>query len=191
MAMLVSSLISGYISDKVNLRWPFFAGIPLSFFGLYLSSLMTLDTDIVHIIKSGMMVGFGVGFIIVPISISVFSTVKAKDMANASILNSYLSVLSGGVSMAIAVAVLMSRVDVNTAYFTGAIRHDNPVLGDATSYLGAETALPLIFAQVQRQAVMLSFNDVLCLMSIFTLTLLLYLPFMKRAKSEYELTGAM
>ncbi|HSW36607.1 MAG TPA: DHA2 family efflux MFS transporter permease subunit [Candidatus Limnocylindrales bacterium] len=188
-AMVIASMIAGALMDKANPRWPFLIGIPISFYGLYLASQLTLYAGMTNILNIGIIIGVGVGFLSVPVSVCIFTTIKDKDMANASVLNSYLLVMGSSASVAMVIALLMKRMDVNAAYFANVVRCGNPAVQDALFNVGTELAMPVLYEQVMGQAAMFSFNEVLYAMSLVMLLLVIYVPFMKKAKADGKIIG--
>ncbi|HSW39758.1 MAG TPA: hypothetical protein VLL97_09730, partial [Acidobacteriota bacterium] len=180
-SMLLASLVAGYLNDKAHPRWPVLLGLPICVYGIYLASRLTLHHDLPGILRMGVILGVGAAFIMVPLSVAVFATISHRDMGAATVLNSYLSVVSGGISLALVTALLMHRIDVNAAHLSRAVMPDNPAVTAVMRLAGADLAQPMLYEQVMRQSAMFAFNDVLYLMSFILPLLLIYLPFMKKA----------
>jgi len=179
--MLLFSLIAGYMTDKVHPRWSVILGLPIAFYGLLLSSRLTLHNDLHSIMQIGAILGAGAAFIFVPISVTVFATISKIKLTAASVLNSYLGVMSQGIAMALAVTLLMRRMDVNAVRLAESVQIDNPAVVQLTHKVGHDSGLAMIYENIMLQATMVSFNDVFYVLAITLFLLLLYLPFMKRA----------
>jgi len=183
-AMFFCSVLAGVLTDKINPRWPVVFGLPICIYGLLLASRLTLYSDLRGILIAGIVMGAGVAFVMVPVSVTVFASIQRQDMAAASVLNSYLSVISGAVSISLVMVLLMRRIEIHTASLAVALRHGNLAVETAAFYLGEESLLAALQLMLSRQAVMFSFNDVLYSLTFLLLFLLLYLPFMKKARQD-------
>jgi len=185
-AMFFCSVLAGVLTDKIHPRWPVVFGLPMCIYSLHLASRLTLYSDLRGILIAGVVMGAGIAFVMVPVSVTVFASIQQKDMAAASVLNSYLSVISGAVSISLVMVLLMRRIEIQTASLGVVLRHGNPVVETAAFYLGEETLLVTLQLMLSRQAAMFSFNDVLYFLTFLPLVILLYLPFMKKAQQEDE-----
>jgi ABC-type Fe3+-siderophore transport system permease subunit len=130
--------------------------------------------------------GAGVAFVATPISVTVFASISRKDMGTASVLNSYLSVISMSVSLALVTTLLMHRIDVNSFYLASAITSGNPAFEQAVHATSPDIALAAAYGQMMRQAAMFAFNDVWYLMAFVLILLIICLPFMKRPQASLE-----
>jgi len=130
--------------------------------------------------------GAGIAFVLMPLSMTVFAFISRKDMGAASVLNSYLSVIGGSISIFLVTNLLMQRMDVNFVYLASAINSDNPAISQVVRSNGIDVAMHATYAQVMRQSAMFAFNDVWYLMAYISILLVLYLPFMKRAGTELK-----
>jgi len=179
--MLLFSVIAGYMTDKVHPRWSVILGLPLAFYGLLLSSRLTLHNDLHSILHLGAILAAGASFIFVPISVTIFTTISKAKLKAASVLNSYLGVMGQAISMALAMALLMRRMDVNAVRFAESVQIDNPAVVQLAHKIGQDLGLALVHQNIMLHAAMISFNDVLYILAITLIILVLYLPFMKKS----------
>ncbi|HSV77310.1 MAG TPA: DHA2 family efflux MFS transporter permease subunit [Bacteroidales bacterium] len=179
-SMLIFSIIAGILTDKINPRWLVIAGLPVTVYSLSLATGLGLYSDMNSIMFVGIVLGAGLALVSTPISITVFSTVKSKDMAAATVMNSYLFVVSAGVSLALVTIFLMHRIDVNTINLSGAVTVCNPAIANAM-VINPTTGLAAAYTEITRQGAMFGFIDVWYLMAFILILILLYLPYMKRA----------
>jgi DHA2 family multidrug resistance protein len=183
-SMLLSSVLVGVLTDRVHPRWPLLMGVPICAYGMYLASRLTLQANMAAILEPAVIIGLGLSFLAVPVSVCLFATIKPGDMANASVLNSYFSVISGSASLALVTSLLMHRIDVNSIRLAETIRYGNPAVQHILHAVEGGLAYPLIFGQMLRQAAMFSFNDVLYVLALAILFLALYVPFARRAATR-------
>jgi len=182
--MLFFSAIAGVMTDKIHPRWPVVLGLPICVYALLLSTRLTLESDMETILWIGAIMGAGLAFVAVPISVTVFATISRKDMRTASVLNSYLSVIGGSISLSLATILLMHRIEVNTFYLASAITQYNPAIIQASLATNADIAMQAAYGRILMQGAMFAFNDVWLFFAIVLVLLVLYLPFMRRAERE-------
>jgi len=182
-SMLLFSVLTGIIIDKINPRWTVLLGLPICVYALFVASGLNLYSDMGTIITIGIVMGAGIAFVATPISVTVFSSIKREDMASASVLNSYLFVISGSISLSLVTIFLMHRIDVNTFYLSSVVTPENPAFISALGIL-PEAAVPATAEHIMRQGAMFAFNDIWYMMAFIMILILLYVPFMKRAKEH-------
>lgn len=73
-------------------------------------------------------------------------------------------------------------MDVNFVNLASAINLNNPAVAQVVKSNGIDVAMYASYAQVMQQSAMFAFNDVWYFMAYISILLVLYLPFMKRAK---------
>jgi len=183
-AMFLFSAVAGVLTDRINPRWPVILGLPIMVYSLFLSSRLSLYSGMESILTIGVIMGVGIAFSITPIMVTVFASISREDMGEASVLNSYLSVIGSSISISLVTFFLMYRIDVNTFYLASAMNLDNPAIAQAIHTTGTDVAIQAAYAQMIRRSAMVAFNDVWYLMAYITVLLIVYLPFMKRAKLE-------
>ena len=183
-AMFLFSTVAGVMTDKINPRWPVIVGLPVVVYALFLSSRLSLYSGMESILTIGVIMGVGLAFLLMPISVTVFASISRKDMGEASVLNSYLSVMGSSISISLVTNLLMHRIDVNAFYLASAMNLDNPAITQAVQSTNIDVAMQAAYVQMTRQSAMFAFNDVWYLMAYILILMMLYLPFMKRAKLE-------
>lgn len=179
-AMFASSVIAGVLTDKINPRWLVIVGLPIAAYALLLSTGLGLTSAMNDIMTIGAVLGTGLAFIVTPVSVTVFSSIRDEDMAGATVMNSYLSVVGGSVSLALLTILLVHRMDANTMNLFSAIAPCNPAIVRALS-IQPEAALAAAYKQVARQGAMFGFVDTWHFMAFAMVSMLLYVPFMERA----------
>jgi len=182
-AMFLFSTVAGVMTDKINPRWPVIFGLPIVVFALLLSSRLSLYSGMESILSIGVIMGAGIAFVFMPISVTVFESISRKDMGAASVLNSYLSVIGGSISISLVTNLLMHRTEVNSAYLAGIVNADNAAVAQAVNLTNHHVALQAAYGHVMRQSAMFAFSDVWYLLAFVSISVIMYLPFMKRAKT--------
>jgi len=183
-SMAIFSAIAGVMTDKINPRWPVIFGLPVCLYALFMASRLSLYSDMESILTIGAVLGAGLAFVLVPISVTVFASINRKDMGAATVLNSYLMVISGSVSLALVTNFLMHRIEVNSVYLAGSIVTGNPAIAQAVWSNNVDVVMQGAYVQMMRQSAMFAFNDVWYVLTFILISFILYMPFIKRAKIE-------
>lgn len=151
------------------------------------------DIDFWGIAAPGFLRGMGSGFIFVPMTTLTLAAVTKEQMGNASALYNMVRTIGGGIGIALLIAFLSRGAQTHQAYLTAHIHPYNQELTQrfmtmntgaipslAGSGLPADSFLQLLYGEVQRQALLMSFVDDFRLISIifFLLTPLVF--FMRR-----------
>jgi len=182
-SMLIFTLISGFLTDKINPRWLVVVGLPICVYSLILSTELNLHSSMETILIVGIIMGAGMAIVSTPLYVAIFATIKRSDMAAASVLNSYLIVMSGGVSLSVVTILLMHRIDVNTIHLANAVTPYNHAVLNAIA-VNPDLAIAAAYEQIARQGAMFAFADVWYLIALAMVLIAAYLPFMKRAKQD-------
>jgi len=109
----IASPISGIISDRFGARTPIIIGLVLMAASLYLNRYLSLFSEIGQIMIPISIRGFGMGFILAPLSAVTISHIQQRKMAQASGLNNFLRQIGGSVGIAIFGALLTTQVKLH------------------------------------------------------------------------------
>lgn len=178
-SMLLSGLLAGAITDRVHPRWPVLAGWPILMYGLWLASRLTLFAGGETIWRVGVMVGAGVGLVAVPLSVTVFATIPHHRLGAATVVNSYLSAMGGGIALAAAAALFMHRLDVSLVHLGAAARLGQPAY--RRYLMPGAFSLEALYQRVLAEAAVVAFNEVMYAAALLLCLLVVYLPFIKKA----------
>ena len=182
-SMLVFSIFAGILTDKINPRWLVVAGLAVCLAALAMTTSLSLYSTMRDILIVGIVLGAGLAILATPITVTVFASIGKADMDAASVINSYLFVISSGICLALVTIFLMHRIDVNKINLQSAITECNPAIVNAM-VANPASALTEAYMHVTRQGTMFAFHDVWYVIALILLLVLLYIPFMKKAKEE-------
>jgi DHA2 family multidrug resistance protein len=165
-ATMAAMVIVGRITGKVDARLMMLFGIALMSYSLYLMTGFNLEMDYWPVITTGMIQGFGMGFIFVPLSTLAFATIPPSFRADGTAMFSLVRNMGQGVGISLVTAVLSNMMQVNHAEVGERL--------SPTSW-GVQNLFPellmhnpmytsLIDLLVQQQAAMLSYLDDFTLM---------------------------
>ncbi|NNM78360.1 DHA2 family efflux MFS transporter permease subunit [Sphingomonas sp. ID1715] len=171
--VLVTMTVAGKLMGKVDPRWLVGTGMTLAALSLWEMTSWSLGMDRTWIIISGALQGLGMGLVFLPLNLTAFGTLDPKYRTDgASLLNLFRSI---GASAGISVVTTFLGRNLQTSH--------SDIAGNVTSFnlpamdpsqaqrLGTfgDTALAMLDAEVNRQALMIAYLDDFKLMAIVTL----------------------
>ncbi|MEW6442235.1 MAG: DHA2 family efflux MFS transporter permease subunit [bacterium] len=194
-ATLLVMPITGKLLQKVDARKLLLIGLALNAYALHLMSRFSLEADFFTVMWPRIVQGLGLGCFFVPLSTVTVAYVSREKMGNATAVFSLLRNLGGSFGVAFLTTVLSRRTQFH--HFRLAemfaptwppfeISLDKLVpwmqtqLGGGRE-LGLRKAMALLYAELNRQAAMLGFNDAFYLDLFFFLLPIPLVFFMRRA----------
>src|SRR4051812_31238894 len=193
---MLSMVVVGRLVQRVDPRILIAIGIGLTSFSLWQMTGFTAQMTSWPIITSGVIQGFGLGFLFIPLQTVAFLTLDAKFRTEASSVFNLVRNLGSSIGISVVAAVLANNIQINHAELAEHISLFNPNLAaagiDAGSLLapaGAQTAA-ILNAMVNGQAAMIAYLDDFKLMSFITLAALPLLVFMRYRRPPAAAPGA-
>jgi DHA2 family multidrug resistance protein len=180
MGTLIAMMIVGRMLGRgVDPRLPVMAGLLLTAYSLYLMSYFTADVPDGPIIWSGVLQGFGLGFIFVPVSTIAYSTLEPHARTEAASMYSLTRNLGSSLGISIVMTLLVRSTQVNHAEIASRITpFDDRGLLPALWNWHTSEGLMALNAEVSRQAAAIGFvNDFWLMMWLVLATLPLLLLF--------------
>jgi DHA2 family multidrug resistance protein len=161
---LLSMLIVGRLIGRVATRYLILFGLLATAFSLWQMTEFSLLMDSGPIIWSGLMQGFGTGFVYVPLAAVAFATLNSQLRNEATAMFNLMRNIGSSIGISV-VAALLAR---NTQVMHSALA------SHLTVYTGAQGSpgggdLALLNRQVTEQAAMIAYNDDFKLMMILTI----------------------
>ena len=127
----------------------------------------------VPIITTGVLQGFGLGFVFTPLSIVTFSTLPRHIMTQGTAIFSLMRNIGGSIGISIVVALLSENTQTVHSRLIESLRPDNPLAQApflAPPYsLSAPSGIAALNAEVTRQAQMVAYIDDFQLMMVIIL----------------------
>ena len=105
--MAISTLFSGRLSDKIGTRIPCTLGMSIMAIGLFSLIYIIMYLNIVFIIISEFILGFGIGLFSSPNNSAIMKSVEKRDLGIASGTLSTMRVVGQSVSIALLSAILV------------------------------------------------------------------------------------
>jgi MFS transporter, DHA2 family, multidrug resistance protein len=183
-ATMASMMVVGRLSGKVDARIMMLFGIGCMAYSLYLMTGFDLQMDYWPVITTGMLQGFGMGFLFVPLSTMAFATIAPSFRADGTAMFSLVRNMGQGVGISIVVAVLANMLQVNHAELAQRLTATSAnVMNQVPSLLtGNPTIVAQINGLVSQQAAMLSYVDDFWLMMLLSLSAIPLILLLRGAK---------
>ena len=128
---MASMLMVGRLVNRIDPRLLVLFGLSLTAISLWQMTFFSLDMGAWPLITSGVIQGFGLGFVFIPLSTVAFSTLDPRLRTDAASLFNLVRNLGSSIGISIVAAVLASNVQVNHATLAEHITAFNPNLGAA------------------------------------------------------------
>jgi DHA2 family multidrug resistance protein len=181
---MVSMIVVGRLVGKVDARLLILTGLSLTAFSLWQMSGFSITMDRTPIIVSGLVQGFGLGFVFVPLSTIAFATLEPRFRADAASLFSLLRNIGSSVGISVVATQLAHNIVITRSELVAHLSPFNPnmdqLLGTA---LDQTSVLGMLNAQVQAQAAMIGYIDDFRLMMWVTLAVIPLLAFMRKPRA--------
>ncbi|MCB1664411.1 MAG: DHA2 family efflux MFS transporter permease subunit [Pseudomonadales bacterium] len=162
---MIAMMIVGKLSNKLDARALILFGLSCTATSLY--TMTGFDTYVPPhtIVWTGMLQGFGLGFIFVPLSTVAYATLSPKLRAEGASVFSLSRNMGSSVGISVVMAVLSRNMATNHAYLTENITAEN--LGGINMHMlpegligGAGGVLQMVNGEITRQAATIAYlND--------------------------------
>ena len=163
---LLSMLIVGRLIGRVATRYLILFGLVATAFSLWQMSQFSLLMDSTPIIWSGLIQGFGTGFVYVPLAAVAFATLNPLLRNEATAFFNLMRNIGSSIGISV-VAALLTR---NTQVMHSALAAHLTRYGAQGSTLGSNLAQ--LNTRVTEQAAMIAYNDDFKLMMILTIAVI-------------------
>ena len=168
---MISMIVVGRLVSRFDPRGLVLFGLGLTAWSLHLMTGFETGMDAHLIIVTGVMQGFGLGFVFVPLSTLTFATIAQRYRGDATSMFSLVRNVGSGVGISLVTVVLSRMTTVNHAEIASTLTAQAPQVRDAMPQLLDGSALYASIADqlVTQQAAMIGYIDNFFLMMILTL----------------------
>ncbi len=165
---MAGMLLVGRLIGRVDARLLMISGMSLVALTMYWMTGFSPTMDSGPFLWSGLVQGFGVGLIFVPLNTLAFATVPAALRTEAASFFSLLRNLGGSVGVSLSVGILarqtqIAHADVGAAITPFTVTGADPSIALALGSAG-DTVLAMVDAAVNQQAAMIAYLDDFTLM---------------------------
>ncbi|HUX89831.1 MAG TPA: DHA2 family efflux MFS transporter permease subunit [Gallionellaceae bacterium] len=170
---MFAMFLVGKLSGKVDTRNLIFFGLSLTVLSLWEMTYFNTDISGWDIVRNGMMQGFGLGFVFVPLSTLTFSTLAPRYRNEGTALFSLMRNIGSSIGISVVITKLAQNVQANHAAFSEYINPFSLPLRQAVEagayQLDSEQGLMALNGEVTRQAATLAYLQDFRLMMWITL----------------------
>ena len=185
---MVAMLIVGRLVGKVDFRYLLVLGFGITAFSLWQMSNYSLEITTEDIMIPGFIQGLGLGIIFVPLSAATFATLTPELRSQGTAVYSLIRNIGSSIGIALVQTMLVRNTQVvhaSLAQHIGLDRTNEVSQGlnqgfDLSNALG----LPLLNAEITKQATMIAYVDNFWLMFVLTLLILPALILIKPHKPK-------
>ncbi|MES1151804.1 MAG: DHA2 family efflux MFS transporter permease subunit, partial [Dongia sp.] len=161
---MIAMLVVGRMVGRVDTRALILLGLLLTAYSLWQMVGFNLDTDQYKLVESGIIQGFGLGFIFVPLSTITFSTLDPRLRTEAAGLFSLLRNIGSSIGISVVTALLSESTQINHAILAEHVTPFNPMMQwpqlPAAWSLDTTAGMAALNGEVTRQAATIAYlND--------------------------------
>jgi len=187
---LVSMLVVGRLTSRVDARLLVLAGLLLLSFSLWQMSGFSLEMDRRPVLVSGLVQGLALGLIFVPLNTVAFGTLDAKFRTTAAALFNLSRSIGGSIGISIMTLMLARNIQVSHSDLASHITQSslppvNPVITQGLPPV-TETALMMMDAEINRQALMIAYIDDFRFMMFLTLCVVPLLLLLRKGRRSED-----
>jgi DHA2 family multidrug resistance protein len=189
LATLVAMPIAGALIGRVDSRYLLGFGLAANAYAVHLMSGFSLEADFWTIIWPRLIQGVAIGFFFVPLATLTISGLPKPEVGNATAIFNLVRNLGGSFGVAIVTTALARRAQFHQARLTENVHLlSEPFASGLARFrellpgVGEESSLRMLYGFLQRQAQMLSFNDVFSALAVLFLALIPPLLILKRMR---------
>jgi DHA2 family multidrug resistance protein len=167
---LAAMIVVGRFMGRVDSRYIIVAGLLMTATSLWQMTGFYLQMDSASVVWSGLLQGFGTGFVFAPLSAIAFATLSPMLRNEGTALFSLVRNMGSSIGISV-VTMLLTR---NTQIMHSQLAEHITPFGDALNAVSSQTVftaagLAGIDASVTRQAAMIAYNNDFKLMLVLTL----------------------
>jgi DHA2 family multidrug resistance protein len=183
---VMSMLLVGRISNRIDARVLMFAGFVLSAYSFWLPGGWAIAMDWRPVAFAGFGQGFGLGLIFVPLSLSTFGTLAPQYRSEATALFSLVRNVGGSMGISIAENYLARSAQANHQAIAAQVTPFNGPLNDPSVAglwnLHSTAGLSALNAEVTQQATMIAYLDCFMLMAVICAAMIPLLLIMRQVR---------
>ena len=192
---LISMVLVGRLVGRIDARLLILVGMSLMTLSLWQMSGFSLAMDQRPIIVSGLIQGLALGFIFVPLNTVAFGTIDPRFRTTAASLLNLSRSIGGSIGISIVTVLLARNLQVSHSDLASHVtQYSLPPVSPALTQ-GAppltDTAVALLDAEINRQALMIAYIDDFYLMMIISLCAIPLLLLLRKSRAAPGGTPAM
>jgi len=192
---MIAMIIVGRVINRVDPRFLIVSGLLLTAFALYEMTGFTPDVSQGTLIRTGIVQGFGLGFIFVPLSTITFATLTPEFRTQGTALFSLVRNIGSSIGISLVIFLLGRNTQVMHAELAAHVTPFNNALmhGGAARFWDLTTAAgrTALNSEITRQATIIAYDDDFKLMMIVALAALPLVLVLRRARAQGDAAEAV
>jgi MFS transporter, DHA2 family, multidrug resistance protein len=183
---MIAMLLAGRLLGKVETRMLLFTGFIISAVALYMMMKYTIVLSSADIVWPGVIQGFGLGLIFVPLSSVSFSSLSAELRADGTAIYSLMRNLGSSLGISIIQTMVTRNTQISHSSLASYATPFNPVMR-AQVDMSSPSAMAMLDRMIGQQASMIAYDDAFKLMFIATLVVVPLLALISKPKRQAPL----
>jgi DHA2 family multidrug resistance protein len=185
---MIGMILVTRLSGKVDVRFIIFIGLALTAVALWQMTGFSLQMGMWPFITTGILQGFGLGFVFTQLSVVTFSTLPRNVLTQGTAIFSLMRNIGGSVGISIVEALFAENTQVVHSTLAEHVRPDNPMaqapLLAAPYSLTNVNGIAALNREITRQAQMIAYIDDFHLMMIIVLVAAPFLLLLRRPRRK-------
>ena len=183
---MIAMILVSRLVGKIDIRLIILGGMALTAISLWQMTGFSLQMGMGPFITTGLLQGFGLGFVFTPLSVVTFSTLPRSVLTQGTAIFSLMRNIGGSVGISIVEALLAENTQVIHSHMAEHIRPDNPLAQGpllAAPYSLTEVhGIAALNHEITRQAQMIAYIDNFHLMVIIMFVAAPFLLLLRRPR---------
>jgi DHA2 family multidrug resistance protein len=180
--VMIAMMLVGRLTNKIDPRLLMLFGLILTAFSLYEMTLFTTSMPISVLVYTGIIQGFGMGFVFVPLSTVAYATLEPRFRNDAAAIFSLVRNVGSSVGISVVTALLARNIQISHADLVsnlvpfGNMEYQLSALAQSVTGTDGTAVLQMLDAEVNKQASTIAYlNDFLLMMYVvvFSIPLLM------------------
>jgi len=196
---MAAMMLVGRLIGKIDVRLIIFTGLSLTALSLYNMSLFNLDISTKILTQTGLLQGFGMGFVFVPLSTIAYATLPGHFRNDATAIFSLVRNIGSSIGISIMTALLAQYIQINHMELGSRLQLGNSramlaVIPKTAVNSFTETGMAMVDGIVNQQAAAISYLNDFRIMMYVVLAAIPLLPLLKvkaRQRAPVDLASAM
>jgi len=181
---LLAMVVVGRLMNRVDTRYIIAAGFAMTGISLWQMTQFSLEMDSSLVIWSGMLQGFGTGFVYVPLAAITFATLSPALRNEGTAVFSLIRNIGSSVGISVVTTLLTRNTQIMHSRLAEHITpFGDALMAPATQALSSATGIAKLDALVNQQASMIAYNNDFKLMMVLTFCAVPLVALLRRAKA--------
>ena len=158
--MVVSMVLAGRLARMIDTRLLILAGLALTAISVRMMMGFSLEMGSGPVIVSGLIQGFGFGFVSLPLNLTAFATIDARWRTQGAGLYALCRSIGGSAAIALMTALLARQGQISHADLSAHITEQSiPLIGAGQALAVSQSAMQMVEGEIERQAAMIAYLD--------------------------------